>query len=54
MKWLLLIIIVFGGAIYYVLKLPFTLGTGFSEEKRKAREVDYTVVEKEENKNLLK
>jgi|GEM_PF-4289124 len=47
MKWVLLIALIFGAAIYYVQKLDFEIGTGFSEEKRKAREAKYKIKKRE-------
>ena len=42
MFWIIAIALLFGGLIYYLLTLDFEIGTGFSEEKRKAKEVKYT------------
>ena len=54
MTTLLIIALVVGALIYYVLNLDFEIGTGFSEEKKKAREADYSTKEKEEKKkNIL-
>ena len=56
MNILILIALVVGGAIYYVMKLDFEIGSGFSEEKNKAREAEYTVVDSDakSEKKLLK
>jgi hypothetical protein len=52
---LIIIAVLVGLAIYYVTTLDFQIGTGFTEEKSKAREVKYTVVQKENtDKKLLK
>jgi putative exporter of polyketide antibiotics len=50
MGWVILIIALVLAAIVYVLNLDFEIGTGFSEEKRKAREAKYKMTEKAENK----
>lgn len=39
---LLALSILIGLGVYYVTKLDFEWGTGISEEKRKAREAEYT------------
>ena len=49
MIWIILIAALFGALILYVLNLDFEIGTGFSEEKKKAREAEYTISKKEEN-----
>ena len=50
MGWVLVIIVFVLAGILYVLNLDFEVGTGFSEEKRKAREAEYKMTEKGENK----
>ncbi|GMQ95131.1 MAG: hypothetical protein BMS9Abin13_242 [Patescibacteria group bacterium] len=47
MLFLIVIAFVVGLLIYYVLSLDFEAGTGFTEAKKKAREVEYTVVSKD-------
>lgn len=36
--------------VLYLTGLPFELGTGFTEEKNKARKGEYSVVDKEKTK----
>lgn len=43
---IILVIIIIVLLILYLTGLPFELGTGFTEEKNKAREGEYTVVDK--------
>lgn len=53
MLLLLAIIFFIGFVLYYVTTLEFEVGTGFTEEKKQAREVQYTIVKKE-NENSVK
>ena len=46
---LLAIIFLIGFVLYYVTTREFEVGTGFTEEKKQAREVKYTVVKKEDS-----
>lgn len=39
-----------GLGLYYITGLDFEVGTGFTEMKKKARDVDYEVVDKENSK----
>ena len=48
---LLAIIFLTGLVLYYVTTLDFEVGDGFTEEKKQAREVKYTVVKKEDANN---
>ena len=34
--------------MYYIITLDFEVGTGFTEEKKQAREVEYTIVKTED------
>ena len=43
---LIIIAVIVGLLIYYVFKLDFEIGTGFTEIKKKAREVKYRVVDR--------
>lgn len=56
MLGIIILIIVVVLVIIYLTGLPFELGTGFTEEKNKARKGDFTVVDKgkieEENKEI--
>lgn len=38
--------------IFYLTGLPFEVGTGFTEEKNKAREGEYTVADKKKTKAI--
>jgi len=40
--------------VYYVTKLDFKLGDGFSEEKKEAREGEYRVLDEEEKDDDVK
>ena len=44
---IIILIIIVVLLILYLTDLPFELGTGFTEQKNKAREGEYTVVDKE-------
>ena len=48
MLLLLVIIFLIGFVLYYVTTLEFEAGDGFTEEKKQAREVKYTIVKKED------
>jgi len=48
MLLLLAIVFLVGLGLYYVTTLDFKIGDGFTEEKKQAREVKYTVVKKED------
>lgn len=50
MVWVILIIIFVTVLILYVFGLDFEIGTGFSEEKRKAREATYKITKKDPKK----
>ncbi len=42
---LIILTIIIGFGIYYVITLDFEIGSGVSEEKSKAKEVEYTINE---------
>ncbi len=56
MFFLIIVTLVIGLLIYYVLSLNFEAGDGFTEMKKKIREAEYRIVDKEkkdtENKLL--
>jgi hypothetical protein len=39
--------------IYHVTTMDFEIGTGFTEKKRKARDAEYTIVERGEKADVL-
>lgn len=51
---LIVAIFFIGFLLYYITNIDFEVGDGFTEIKKKARDVDYKVVDKEENKKMLK
>ena len=50
MFWIILIAAFVLAIIIYVFRLDFEIGTGFSEEKRKAREAEYRINKKRRRK----
>ena len=42
-----------GLGLYYVTSIGFEMGDGFTEMKRKARDVDYKIVDKEKDRKML-
>jgi hypothetical protein len=52
MVGLIVLTIIVGLGIYYVTTLDFEVGTGISEEKKKAKEVKYMVSEPETPKEI--
>ena len=50
---LLAIAFLIGLGVYYVTILDFEVGTGFTEEKKQAREAEYTIVKREDT-NITK
>jgi len=50
---LIAITLLIGLGLYLVTSMGFEVGDGFTEMKKKARNVDYKVVDKEENKKML-
>ena len=51
---LIAVILVVGLVLYYITTIDFEVGDGFTEIKKKARDVDYEVVNKKEDKKMLK
>ena len=49
---LIFIVAVIVLGIYYVTTLDFEIGSGFSERKTQAKEVEYTVLEDEKPKEI--
>lgn len=49
---LIIIAFLIGFGLYYATTIDFEVGDGFTEMKKNVREVDYEIVEKEENKKL--
>jgi hypothetical protein len=39
--------------IYHVTTMDFEIGTGFTEKKKKARDAEYTIVERGEKADVL-
>lgn len=46
---LIIIIILIGLGLYYITSIDFEVGDGFTEMKKRARNVDYKIIEFEEN-----
>jgi Sec-independent protein translocase protein TatA len=50
---LIAVILLIGLGLYLVTSMGFEMGDGFTEMKRKARDVDYEVLDEKNNKNML-
>ena len=50
---LIIFIFLVGLGLYFVTKINFEVGDGFTEMKKDARDVDYKIVEKQKDNTLL-